>query len=98
MKNEEPAFILNKENYNQLFRHLQTLMKLDWQAWPPANVWPDVGVKYRVHQGTFNGKTFLIIKFQERVQLPDGRAWRTFNIEGDLLRSPNFELAKPVLS
>jgi len=83
-------FSFFKNEYSEFLSFLQELNKQNWGSWPSTDTWPHCkgmpGYSINQYEQT-NGKTFVVVKFDEVVMLPDGfgeyRRGKRFKVGGD---------------
>ena len=84
------SFEFTELQYQEFKTFLMELNKVNWGLWKPSS-WlsypalPSYGI---YHYEQTNGKTFVVIKFDDLVQLPDGKQGRKFKVGGDRSYQP----------
>lgn len=84
LPNEE-VFIFSPGQYEEFKAFLQGLNNTNWGTWNPFD-WPrynDMPAYTCSQYIQDNGKTFVVVKFDSLVQLPDGRTGKKFKCGGD---------------
>jgi len=83
-------FEFTELQYQQFKTFLLNLTKLNWGVWEPSKWLHYPGLPaYSIHQyGQTNGKSFVVIKFDEVVKLPDDRQGKKFKVGGDRSYQP----------
>jgi len=79
------SFEFTAEQYQEFKSFLQELINTNWGCWEPSKWLTYPGLPgYALHQYIQeNDKTFITIKFDDAVILPDRRQGRKFKVGGD---------------
>ncbi|MFO7657481.1 MAG: hypothetical protein R6W78_10465 [Bacteroidales bacterium] len=83
-------FSFFKQEYSDFSAFLEGLNKQNWGSWPSSDTWPRYkgmpGYTINQYEQT-NGKTFVVVKFDKQVIIPDGygeyRKGKRFKVGGD---------------
>lgn len=84
-------FQFTDEQYNQFDGFMKELNTMNWGGWPDCKTWPRFeGMPgYSLNQyEQDNGKTFVVVKFDSPVRLPDERTGKRFKKGGQRAYQP----------
>jgi hypothetical protein len=79
------TFEFTEQQYHEFETFLRDLNKENWGTWNPSEWlrYPGLpGYSIQQYEQT-NGKTFVVVKFDEAVKLPDNRKGKKFKVGGD---------------
>jgi hypothetical protein len=86
-------FEFTEEQYNCFLTMLQDLNKVNWGSWDNSKWITFAGLpSYSIHQYEQpNGKSFVVVKFDAMILLPDERKGKRFKVGGQRGYEPNCE-------